>query len=207
MVLADVVKDYSQTIMLSEQEAGELTLETLFAPLCQRARAELTAQSLREDDITLHPALDMRYAGQSYELRVPVWDLEGPTGDCIEAFHDVHQQRYTYANRDGQVEIVNLRLKAVGEMAKPRFQEQAPGGLDPKAAQVGYKLVYFAAADSPRAARPMPAALYERAGLVPGNVIVGPAILFQLDTTSVVPPGWAATVDGWGNLVVEWSGT
>jgi len=91
----------------------------------------------------------------------------------------------------------------VGRTAKPHFKEEATGGLDPKAAQIGYKQVYFGGADSPGAARPIPTALYERARLAPGNMVVGPAVVFQLDTTTVIPPGWTATVDGWGNLVLQ----
>ena len=104
------------------------------------------------------------------------------------------------------VEIVTLRLKAVGRTVQPSFQGRQPGGLDPKSAHDGYKQVYFAGAESPASARPVPAALYDRLRLVPGNVVVGPAIIFQLDTTTVIPPGWAATVDRWQNLVVDWAG-
>jgi N-methylhydantoinase A len=70
-------------------------------------------------------------------------------------------------------------------------------------ARVGYKPVHFAERDAPHAARPVPTALYDRARLEPGNMVVGPAVLFQLDTTTVIPPDWSATVDGWGNLLVE----
>ena len=207
MVLADVVKDYSQTVMLSADEAEATTLETLFAGLCRRARAELEEEGLGDDDIVLLPSLDMRYAGQSYELGVEVRGFEGTAGSYVEAFHAAHERRFTYSNRDRQVEIVTMRLKAVGRTAKPHFPTQDPGGLDPKAAQTGYKPVFFASAESHRTARPVPAALYERDRLAPGNLVVGPAIIFQLDTTLAIPPGWGATVDGWGNLVVEWSGT
>jgi N-methylhydantoinase A len=101
------------------------------------------------------------------------------------------------------VEVVNLRVKAVGRTDKPAFRRTPRGGLNPKAAHAGYKQVYFADPSTPRAARPVPTALYERDRLMPGNIVVGPAVIFQMDTTSVIPPRWAATVDEWGNLVVE----
>ncbi len=101
------------------------------------------------------------------------------------------------------MEIVNVRLKAVGATAKPSFTKQPLGEADPRKAHSGYKPVYFADPDAPHAARPLPAALYERERLAPGNIVVGPAILFQLDTTTAIPPDWAATVDGWGNLVAK----
>jgi N-methylhydantoinase A len=202
MVLADVVKDTSQTVMLPAGEADGATLRCLFAQLYERTSAELRAEGLSSDEIVLLPALDMRYVGQSYELRVEI-DLDGEMGEHVNAFHAWHQQRFSYANHEEPVEIVNLRVKAVGRTAKPRFTHRASGGLYPDAAQVGHKVVYFADWDAPHAARPIPTALYDRDRLEPGNVVVGPAVLFQLDTTMIVPPGWSATVDGWGNLLVE----
>jgi N-methylhydantoinase A len=202
MVLADVVKDYSQTVMLPAAQASVEELDRLFAPLYKRASDELCDEGFAGDQIKLQPALDMRYLGQSYELRVGARP-GGGAQSYIQDFHEAHRQRFSYANQGEPVEIVNLRLKAIGQTAKPRFSHQAPKQLDPKAAQVGYKQVYFAERNAPNAARPVPAALYQRERLAPGNMIVGPAILFQLDTTTIIPPDWSATMDGWGNLVAE----
>jgi N-methylhydantoinase A len=118
-------------------------------------------------------------------------------------FHEIHRRRFSYASEGEAVEIVNLRLKAIGQTAKPRFSQQPLGSLDPSTAHVGYKEVFFADRETPGAARPFPTALYQRERLAPGNIVVGPAVLFQLDTTTVIPPRWAARVDGWGNLVAE----
>jgi N-methylhydantoinase A/oxoprolinase/acetone carboxylase beta subunit len=203
MILADVVKDYSQTVMLPAEEADPESLERLFAPLYERARADLQAEGITDAQITLLPALDMRYVGQSFELTISL--AENGSG-AVDRFHQTHRQRFTYANESEPVTIVNLRLKAVGQTAKPRFSCEPLGALDPKPAHIGYKRVYFTDADSQHAARPILAALYERERLVPGNIVVGPAIVFQLDATSVIPPGWAATVDGWANLIVEGGG-
>ncbi|MBN1137028.1 MAG: hydantoinase/oxoprolinase family protein, partial [Anaerolineae bacterium] len=229
MILADVVKDYSQTVMLAAGD-GEGQAEQVAAALerlADRARADLQAEGLAEEEMMLEPALDMRYVGQSFELTIPVAgsDLrclalgqdretsEQPpkTGavpaqrasEVLAAFHAAHRQRFSYASEGEPVEIVNVRLKATGRTAKPQFTKQPLGGVDPHKAHSGYKPVYFADPNAPHAARPLLAALYERERLAPGNVVVGPAILFQLDTTTAIPPGWAAAVDGWGNLVVD----
>ena len=206
MVLADVVKDYSQTVMLPAQKGDAETLKRLFAPLHQRAQADLEAEGLAEAETTLLAALDMRYVGQSYELQVafqPQIEVERGMQQHVADFHEVHRHRFSYASEEEPVEIVNLRLKAIGRTAKPLFSEQPLGGLDPSPAHVGYKEVFFADRETAGAARPFPTALYQRERLTPGNIVVGPAVLFQLDTTTVIPPGWAAAVDGWGNLVAE----
>jgi N-methylhydantoinase A len=207
MVLADVVKDYAQTVMLPAQAADADTLDRLFAPLYERARAEMRDEGLAGDDIRLLPALDMRYVGQSFELRVDVKaEAQEEAQRIVADFHDVHRQRFSYASEGEPVEIVNLRLKAVGQTAKPQFSRLPLSGVNPKAAHIGYKQVYFTDASSPQAARPIHAALYERGLLAPGNIVIGPSIIFQFDTTTVIPPGWVASTDGWGNLVVEGRG-
>jgi N-methylhydantoinase A len=214
MVLADVVKDYTQTVMIPASQTDGAGLQRLFAPLYERARADLRAEGMTVDDMALLPALDMRYVGQSFELTIPLTDLipgrkdQGPSinesgSQLSERFHAAHQGRFSYASEGEPVEIVNLRLKAVGQTAKPEFTQDSSGSLDPRAAHVGYKQVLFADPDTPHTARPIPAALYERERLLPGNIVVGPAVVFQMDTTSIIPPGWAATVDGWRNLIVE----
>jgi N-methylhydantoinase A len=208
MVLADTVRDYSHTVMLPAQTVGTEILNRLFIPLYERALSELQAEGLAADDLTLEPALDMRYVGQSYELTIPFrqqsTDLrETVGGRHIRQFHAAHRHRFSYATEGEPVEIVNLRLKAIGRTDKPRFPHRPAGNLDPSHAKIGYKQVFFGDVDSPAAARPFPAALYERERLTPGNVVVGPAIVHQLDTTTAIPPGWAATVDGWCNLVIE----
>jgi N-methylhydantoinase A len=207
MILADVVKDYSQTIMLPASQASTRTLDRLFTPLHERARADLYAEGFADEQITLLPALDMRYVGQSFELTIQALDdaagSTGPESRLTDRFHRAHLQRFSHASEREPVEIVNLRLKAIGRTAKPQFSRRSLGDLDPRAAQVGYKPIHFAEGNSPHAARPISTGLYQRDRLTPGNLVVGPAILFQLDTTTVIPPGWAATVDGWGNLVVE----
>ena len=156
------------------------------------------AKVTREQDL-LHVGL----AGVDLLAGLGAIDLDGEMREHVNAFHARHQQRFSYANHKEPVEIVNLRVKAVGRTAKPRFTRRASGGLYPDAAQVGHKVVYFADRDAPHAARPIPTALYDRDRLDPGNVVVGPAVLFQLDTTTIVPPDWSAMVDGWGNLLVE----
>jgi N-methylhydantoinase A len=203
MVLADVVKDYSQTVMLRAHTLQPETLPHLLAPLLERARADLQGEGLAEESIELRPALDMRYTGQSFELTVALPGGPQEVEGLVQAFHEAHRRRFAYASEGEAVEIVNLRVQAVGHSAKPRLTPREPGPSDPRAAHAGYKPVYFAASGSPRGARLIIAALYERDRLVPGNMLVGPAVIWQLDTTTVIPPGWAATVDPWGNLVAE----
>jgi N-methylhydantoinase A len=193
MVVADLVKDYVLTVM---QPAAALTPDALmaaFAPLEERARADLAAEGIAAP--LLEHALDMRYVGQSYEISVPVAvGHASSVTTALTAFHTLHGQRFGHQHPDEPVEVVNLRLKATGATAKPTFAEATPGAPDAHEAQIGARPAFFEAGE------PVMAAHFERERLQAGHAFAGPAIVFQLDATTVVPPGWSARVDEWGNM-------
>jgi N-methylhydantoinase A len=215
MILADVVKDYSLTVMLPLERADPFVLERLYAPLCERALGDLRAQGMSEDAILLQAAVDMRYAGQSFEITVPLaragrraaddtWAISATDRSGLaQAFHDAHLLRFGHANEKEPVEVVNLRLKAIGKSGKPVASRQSMGDSDPAGARIGSKQVFFSDPEPPHALRAFRTALYEREKLAPGHVVIGPAVLFQLDCTTVVPPTWAGSVDEWGNLLLK----
>jgi N-methylhydantoinase A len=145
----------------------------------------------------LERSVDLRYVGQSFEINVPAgrdWRL------VIGDFHARHEQHYGHAHPEAPVELVNLRVRAVGETPKPVFEELPAGGADVSAASAGERPVWFEAQGGlqPHAAR-----LFERERFTAGNRIEGPAVVFQMDATTVVPPGWAGKVDRWGHLLLE----
>jgi N-methylhydantoinase A len=192
MLVADLKKDYSQTVMLRADDVDWAELEEHFQPLKSRGLEELVAEGVAPADVSLSQALDMRYAGQSHELTVPV----SAGDDVVRGFHQAHARRYGHQQREEPVEIVNVRVVARGALTKPRVSSAAPGPADPADARVGRKAVYF----DPDT--PVDTDLYARESLRAGNVIPGPAIIFQMDTTTVVPAGWAAETDATGTLVI-----
>ncbi len=191
MTAAEPTRDYSRTVMLSPAEA---TMTDPFAPLVELARAEMAAEGYDPARLSLRRGLDMRYRGQSHELTVGV-SPEMDAAALTEAFHAVHAARYGYARPEAAVELVTARLSAVAPSAGLRLPRHEPGGRDPSAAMIGRRPVRFAAGFAE-------ATLYDRAQLRPGNALPGPAVVYQYDTTTVVPPGWSAEVDGGENLVI-----
>ena len=105
-------------------------------------------------------------------------------------------QRFGYADRGEPVEIVNLRLKLDIQVDKPELVPVSSGSQDSTAAQIGESEVVYR--DGARATP-----LYDREQLGAGSQLSGPALIIQMDTTTVVPPGWAGTVDAFGNLILE----
>ena len=136
---------------------------------------------------------------QSFELTVDCPSLTGRgdlTRSIASEFYAAHLQRFGYADRALPVEAVNLRLKLELAVDKPLLEPAAHTGSDASHAVVGRVEVVFAEG-------PMETTLYDRDRLQTGNRIAGTALLLQLDTTIVVPPGWAGEVDPYGNLLLE----
>ena len=199
VAIADVVKDYSRTVMLRGEDLDKARLEEEFHGMEQLARAELVEEGLPADAMVARRFLDVRYVGQSFELTVDCPSLTG-RGDLTRSiaveFYEAHLQRFGYADRALPVEVVNLRLKLELEVDKPHLEPSADLGNDGSHAAVGNVEVVFAQG-------PVETTLYDRDRLQTGNRIAGPALLLQLDTTIVVPPGWAGEVDPYGNLLLE----
>jgi N-methylhydantoinase A len=191
MLVAAPTHDYALTKLrrVAPGEAVDSWLAAAFAPLEQQGQREMEVDGHQR--FVLRRSLDMRYAGQSHELTVPY-----QPGAAAARFHEAHEQRYGYHQPDAIVEIVTLRLQAVAEVEPPHLPEGDPGSVDPGAAQVGQRAVWFAGSEAV-------APLYDRQRFRSGNRFAGPAIVVQYDTTTAIPPGWKARVDGALNLILE----
>jgi N-methylhydantoinase A/oxoprolinase/acetone carboxylase beta subunit len=175
-------------------------MEAVYQILQAEAAAHLSAEGVPPERQKFQRLADLRYARQGFEVTV---EFPGQTvtplalQQLIAQFHQRHEQLYTYAALDTPVEIVNLRLRAVGQMAKltlPRVPAVAPGSIPPA---LHTRPVYFAVAgwmDTP---------VFARQTLRAGHVLHGPAIIEQFDTTTVVFPGHEATVDAYGNVLIH----
>jgi len=188
ILLADVVRDHSRTVMLMGDAIG--SLEPAFAELEERARAEFAGEGLTG---TAEYSLDLRYTGQGYELNVP-WTVTHPE-ESLAAFHELHRRRYGFNDPQKLLQIVNLRLRmtAAAESYAPRRCESRPG--DGCGACYAERAIWFGG-------KFLPSRLYRREQLVPGDTIAGPAMITEYTSATLVPPGARATVDPWANLVI-----
>ena len=188
ILLADVVRDHARTVMLGGDSIGELAPH--FAELEELAAAEFAAEGLKG---VAEYSLDVRYAGQGYELNVG-WGGRSP-GASIEEFHEAHRRRYGFCDRGKRVQIVNLRLRmtAAGETYTPARGEVRPG--DGRAAFCGERKIFFDGGF-------LDSRLYRREGLRAGDAIEGPAMITEYTSATIVPPGCRAAVDAFGNLAI-----
>jgi N-methylhydantoinase A len=191
MLMADVIKDYSRTVMRPADGFSGRAMETSFTELEQDGSAELAAEGVPEDRMVHERFLDMRYQGQSFEIVVPF----GP--DMAERFQALHEKRYGYRNEDKPVEVVNVRLRSRG-LADRREPEPGVAGTEDIAAEavLGRQKAVFDGTV-------VTAAILDRAALAPGNRFKGPAVITEYTSTIVVPPGAEARVDAWSNLVIK----
>jgi N-methylhydantoinase A len=190
MLLADYVRDYSQTLLLPMHGLEPAVLEAAFEELEGKARDEYREEGFAAEGVHTERSVDMRYVGQGFELDVPV------SADLAGAFHERHEKRYGYSDPGRPVELVNVRVRAVARTEKPPLPESDLVGEDASAAVLGEHAMVFSG-------ERFPAKLVERAQLHPGNRIDGPALIVEYSTTTVVPPDFHCRVDQWGNLILE----
>ncbi|HRA30610.1 MAG TPA: hydantoinase/oxoprolinase family protein [Thermomicrobiales bacterium] len=195
MLAADVLKDYVRTVMVDAADAISI-IEPAFAELAATGESDLAAEGIAPDLIRIERLLDLRYVGQSYELVIP---YTGNFDAAIKDFHAAHERRFGYSDPAERVQVVNVRVKARGVATPPRIARQPV--LDPRPATSALTLPAVFGVNGAAIRHDTP--IYDRATLEPGHYIDGPAIVTQYDTTLVVPPGWRATNDEVGNLVIQ----
>jgi 5-oxoprolinase (ATP-hydrolysing) len=177
-------------------------LRARYDELSAQAVAQLDADGVDEDRRLLRRLADCRYAGQGYEVRfdVPAGTIgDGWVEELKEAFHRAHEAEYGH-RFDAEIEIINIRIVGIGRIAELEPATAAAGGGDTSAARVLEREVVFDVDGRPERRA---TAFYDRALLRAGDRIEGPAILEQYDSTTVVPPGLVAEIDGFGNIVID----
>jgi N-methylhydantoinase A len=182
-------------------EAAFADMEAIYAAMERRGR-EAVAGSVASCGIAVRRAADMRYVGQEHAVTVdlPLDLFEVGDRDGIKRrFDAVHERRYGYSAATEKAEIVSLRSAVTGLLRKPAFEPIGSGGVEPPARALrGARPVHFAElgchAETPA---------YERASLLAGNRIRGPALIEEYASTTVVHPGDVVEVDAFGDLVIE----
>jgi N-methylhydantoinase A len=189
LLTTDLKRDAATTVMRRADKVSAAELDVVFEELERDGAEELTAEGLPRDRVEFVRALDMRYVGQSYELAVPAGD------ELIERFHAHHERVYGFAAPTEPVEIVSVRLTSVGRIAKPPARTLARGAA-PEAKET--RPVYFAEADGF-----VDCPIYGREALPAGATLSGPVVVEELDSTTVVHPGYRVRADENANLIVE----
>lgn len=195
LLTSDLRYDHMRTVFMVQGAIDADLINAQLEELSAQLVARLKRDGAHEADIRVERALDCRYVGQGYELRIPVGD-EGFTEATLEAFHLAHDAEYGYAFGD-PIEIVNLRVIASGQRPKLSRVDVGEGSLD--AATVGEATSVWRL-DGELVS--LPTLHLQRERLPIGEDVPGPGVVFQRDTTIVVPPGWHATATPKGPLLL-----
>jgi N-methylhydantoinase A len=205
LLVTDLKHDYSTPLMQRMDRLEVAALDAAYRMLQAEGRSALAHEGVRPEDMHFIGQLELRYVGQSYELPVPIPSADlGPEtlAAAVEAFHQEHQRAYGYRAPGEPVECVNLRLTAVGTIAKPRMRRLAESGPDPSSARKPNRQVYFMESGGY-----VECPIYDRYRLGCGQIIEGPAIIEEADSTTVLHPGYRARIDRFANLLLEASPT
>ncbi len=200
MLLADLRRDYVQTWFERLDELDVDELERQFQALEQEGRRSLLESGIPTDDIAFERAGDMRYVGQEHAVTVgfpAALNSEDARTEVKRRFDEAHQAQFSHSAADEPAEIVSLRVAAVGRLPKPVFPRVASGGVDPpsQARRAGRRVVF--------AAGELDAGVYDRASLLAGNVIDGPAVIEEDVATTILEPRDRLTVDAYGFLIMD----
>jgi len=204
LLTVDVRNDYVQTVVATHVDLDLARVLSVFGELEARARAALDGEGFGRDQQRMQRTADLRYAGQAFEVRVPVADAEldrAAAEEVAQAFHAAHRRLYGYDFADDPrqaVEWVNLRVSGIGPIRRPDIVPLAPkdGGTD-RAVTSSRRVFFDDWVDTPT---------YDRPDLGPGDVVSGPAVIEEFGSTVPVHPGFAATVDAYGNLLLTKEG-
>ncbi|MFQ6672542.1 MAG: hydantoinase/oxoprolinase family protein [Candidatus Tectimicrobiota bacterium] len=196
LLATDLRHDYVGTYLMRAEAARAEEVSTTLDGLEAKGRAELAEEGMSPDQVVITRAADMRYLGQAYEVTVPIED-PADLSRLVGRFHHEHDRLYAHSLEGAAVEFVALRLTALGRLARPSTREGPAGeSRPPTSAEKGRRPVYFDEAsgwvDCP---------IYERGELLAGNRLTGPAIIEQLDTTTILFPGQTVAVHRTGTLI------
>jgi len=197
-VTTRVRNEASRTFIRSFEETSGTEVESILRDLAATAGDALTREGIPAADQLVQYEIDLRYQGQGFEVPVAVAITDFAASGLAEAakgFDRIHERLFTFA-LDVDHEIVNLRAIVMSKPAKILTDSLAPGGEDPSQAAYDETAIYVDGAD--HAAR-----IYDRSKLAAGNRVIGPAILTQMDTTTLILPGHVGVVDGFGNVLIR----
>lgn len=201
MLESDIRLDHVRTFNAMIPGIDLAAFNQTIRQLEERALAELLSMRVERERATLLRYLDVRYVGQHHEVTIPIPGgaiAENHLGGIAESFHAAHERLYTYATPENELEVINLRVTAVGAVDKTGLGRKPAGGPDAEGARKGRRQAWFEESGGF-----IQVPVYDRDRLSPGHRLGGPAIVEERITTVVVHPGWSLAVDEFENLVME----
>ena len=196
-LLVDIRHDLLTTLVVETSKADPKMIEEEFMKLETEAISRLSTEGVERIDMVLKRSIDMRYAGQWRSLNISVSQPFISIDDAVNGFLAQHMREYKYVRDEASVEIFRLNLSAVGITPKAELPQSAPNRITPKPDAL--RDVIFAG-------KTHSTSIFKRQNLSSGAQINGPAVVHQLDSTTVIPPDAVASIDKFENIVINIKG-
>jgi len=201
LLVTDIRSDYTLTRILETDQTTLLEIKAIFKELEVRADQWLDQEGVEEKDRLYRYSVDMRYRGQNYELKVPLEPKEMVSVDItplVQRFHSLHEQNYGYFAKEEPTQLVTFCIEVLGRVPKVALKTYPKDGIDSRHALRDTRPVFLEETgdfvDCP---------VYHRGLLRHGNIMTGPAIVEQMDSTTLILPGQEALIDPYHNIVID----
>lgn len=200
MLMTDLRHDYIQTYIARVNGLDLDGFNQEWDELARTAVAQFAEENIEKDNIRFMRYADMRYAGQEHTVKVPL--ASGPVTpesltQLIADFHELHEKNYTFKLEEAETEIVNLHLTAFGSVEKPALKKLQLKGGTAKDALKEKRPVYYEQDGW------VDTVVYNRSKLEPGMAFSGPAVIEEQAAVTVIYPDQKASIDEYGNLIIE----
>ncbi|WP_416840042.1 hydantoinase/oxoprolinase family protein [Haloferax sp. DFSO52] len=198
LLISDILYDYSTSRVRPWNDVGPADLQAQFDEFAATGNDRLASEQLDAAAMQFERTVDLRYAGQAFELSVPVPDgslTEASMATIAERFHERHRQRYGHAYPEEPIELVTIRLRARGVVETPDLRPAETGGSVEAAVTDTREVVYDG--------EPTETPIYDREALPTGSSFKGPAVVSGVESTVVIHPDQRVSVDDFGSLHVE----
>ena len=197
ILLSDLSFDFVRSLLVIAEEDGWEAVMNNLEVLKEQANKLFINDEVIPSARSFKYYLEARYKGQSYELRIPLPGQikSNSLVEFIAAFHAEHKKEFGYELVERSIEIVNCRVEAVGKTSKPISEKATQNKTEPEVKET--REVYFGSAfgwkETP---------VYERAGISHRAKVLGPAVIEEMSSTTILPPNYEATVDNRANLIL-----
>ena len=199
---ADTQHDFVKTVMMSQEDMNPEAITGHLKTMEMQGLERLAFENIPEKDRRILFSADLRYEGQSYDLNIPLPCTDKITAVIIKKmtddFEELHRRIYEFEAVDERLELVNLRVRAVG--LSPPLKLKVMDKKSEKISEsciMGWRKIYFHGSDF------VDTAIYRRDGLSYGNKLYGPCAIEETTTTTIIPAGAEGSIDKWGNLIIS----
>ncbi|MCH9037115.1 MAG: hydantoinase/oxoprolinase family protein [Chloroflexi bacterium] len=204
LVCTDLKRDYVRTLYTAFVEEARGPIREAYSEVEAEAREMLTRSDIQEEKRSFRYSMDLRYEYQAYELSVPVGASEiedGSLAGIAQRFHDQHMTMYGYNAPDEPIQLVNLRVTAIGQLGGNYIAQKATSSnASMDQARTAYREVFFKETGKTRCP------IYDRGALPIGTPVPGPAVIQEANSTIVVYPGQSARATEWGTIELTLAG-